>query len=68
MLESQYSQFKSELNNDYKPKGTAFLTDDRKDLLAIGADSSSAAVNQQKQKPVTTAPALSNKKKMLNPE
>jgi hypothetical protein len=67
LLESQYSQFKSELNNDSKPKGTAFLTDDRKDLLAIGADSSSA-VNQQKQKPVTTAPALSNKKKMLNPE
>lgn len=68
MLESQYSQFKSELNNDSKPKGTAFLTDDRKDLLAIGADSSSVAANQQKQKPATAAPALSNKKKMLNPE
>ena len=66
-MESQYSQFKSELNNDSKPKGTAFLTDDRKDLLAIGADSSSAA-NQQKPKAAVQGPVLSNKKKMLNPE
>lgn len=35
LLESQYSQFKSDLN-DEKPRGKlAFITDDRKELLSI---------------------------------
>ena len=41
LLESQYSQFKSDLNEEKSNKGKlAFITEEKKDLLAIGADKS----------------------------
>lgn len=72
LLESQYSQFKSELNNEKPKGGLAFLTDDRKDMLAINSDPNAAsnqtASNSQKitQKPVSGL--AHSKKRMANPE
>ena len=49
LLESQYSQFKSDLNEEKPNKGKlAFITEEKKDLLAIGADKSKK-VNEKKE-------------------
>lgn len=65
-MESQYSQFKSDLNNETKPKGTAFLTDERKDLLSImGPGGQQQGGAQSQIKPVKAA---AKKKTISNPE
>lgn len=57
LLESQYSQFKEDLN---KPKGgTAFITDfDRKELLAITHGRANHEPTAQTARPVSAAIAM----------
>lgn len=59
LLESQYSQFRSDINDD-KPRGKlAFITDDRKELLSIqnGQSNPNQPQSQQQQSQQNKKPA-----------
>jgi hypothetical protein len=70
LLESQYSQFKEDLNVTKPKGGTAFITDfDRRDLLAIThghPQGNSEAVGQGASKAVALAPAPPKKEDELH--
>ena len=58
LLESQYSQFKEDLNVTKPKGGTSFITDfDRRDILAITHQGTANEGNQQGNKPVALAMA-----------